>query len=160
MSSQSAYPAGTPTTARERERAAGRTTTGFHHRSGWLTFAGAMLCILGVLNIVYGIAAIDEANFYVADARYVFSNLNTWGWIIMLIGVLQFFAAFSIWNGTTWGVWVGIISASLNAIAQLLFLPAYPLLSLALFSVDILVLYGLIAYGFDQETETGRTATA
>jgi hypothetical protein len=116
-------------------------------RSGWVTFAGTMLSIVGVLNIIYGIAAIDDAHFYVDDARYVFSELNTWGWVLLIIGAIQLGAAFSIFGGTSWGRWVGVVSAGLNGIAQLLFLPAYPLLALALFSVDIIIIYALIAHG-------------
>jgi hypothetical protein len=122
-----------------------------HHyvedRSGWVTFAGTMLSIVGVLNIIYGIAAIGDAHFYVDDARYVFSELNTWGWVLLIIGAIQLGAAFSIFGGTSWGRWVGVVSAGLNGIAQLLFLPAYPLLALALFSVDIIIIYALIAHG-------------
>lgn len=115
--------------------------------AGWLVFAGTMLAIIGILNIVYGIAAIDDANFYVADVNYVISDLNTWGWIILIIGIVQFCAAFSIWAGTEWGRWVGVASASLNAIAQLMFIPSYPFLSLAIFAIDVLIIYGLLAYG-------------
>jgi hypothetical protein len=120
-------------------------------RSGWVTYAGVMLSIVGVLNIIYGIAAIDSANFYINDAKYVVSDLNTWGWVIGIIGAIQFGAAFSIFSGTAWGRWVGVGSAGLNAIAQLMFLPAYPFLALALFSMDILVVYGLIAHGGRRE---------
>ena len=142
MSSQSSFTA--PGSAEARARATGDYAA---DRSGWVTFAGVMLSIVGVMNIIYGIAAIDSANFYVNDAKYVFSDLNTWGWIIAIIGGIQFCAAFSIFAGTAWGRWVGVGSAGLNAIAQLMFLPAYPFLALALFSVDILVIYGLIAHG-------------
>ncbi|MCW2997448.1 MAG: hypothetical protein JWN65_997 [Solirubrobacterales bacterium] len=114
-------------------------------RSGWVTFAGVMLSIVGVLNIVYGIAAIDSANFYISDARFVISNLSLWGWVLLVMGTVQFCAAFSIFAGTAWGRWVGILTAGLNSIAQLMLLPAYPFLALALFSVDILVIYGLLA---------------
>jgi hypothetical protein len=58
--------------------------------------------------------------------------------------------AFAIWAGTEWGRWIGVLSASLNAIAQLLFIPSAPLVSLAVFSLDILVLYALLAYGGHQ----------
>lgn len=121
-------------------------------RSGWVTFAGTMLSIVGVLNIIYGIAAIDNANFFVNDARYAISELSTWGWVLLIIGVIQFCAAFSIFGGTSWGRWVGVLAAGMNAIAQLLFLPAYPFLALALFAVDIIVIHALIAHG-------GRRAT-
>jgi hypothetical protein len=114
---------------------------------GWLAFAGIMLAIVGVMNIVYGIAAIDSANFYANNAKYVFSDLNTWGWIMLCIGAVQFAAAFAIFGNITWGRWIGILSASVNAIFQLLFIPSYPFLSLALFAVDILIVYGLVAHG-------------
>jgi hypothetical protein len=116
-------------------------------RSGWVTFAGIMLSIVGALNCVYGIAAIDNANFYVDNAHYAISGLNTWGWVLLILGALQLGAAISILGGTSWGRWVGVLTAGLNSIAQLMFLPASPLLALALFSVDIVVIYGLIAYG-------------
>jgi hypothetical protein len=137
MSTQSSMPAGARARARD----------DLADRSGWATFAGVMLAIVGVLNIIYGIAAIDHANFYVNNAQYVFSSLKTWGWVNLIIGAIQFCAAFSIFAGTEWGRWAGVLTAGLNSIAQLLFLPAYPFLALALFAVDILVIYGLIAHG-------------
>ena len=114
---------------------------------GWVVFAGIMLSIVGILNIVYGIAAIDNANFYAAGANYVITDLNTWGWFLLGVGAVQFLAAFGIWAGSEWGRWVGIISAGCNAILQMFFIPAFPLLSVSLFAVDILVIYGLVAYG-------------
>jgi|HigsolmetaAR201D_1030396.scaffolds.fasta_scaffold03771_9 hypothetical protein len=128
------------------ERAA-RTDSGTYDGgiNGWMLFAGVMLMIVGILNFVYGIAAVDSASFYIDDARYVFSDLNTWGWIILIIGALQITGGASLLAGGEWGRWIGILTAGANAIAQLLFLPSFPLLSLALFSIDILILYGLIA---------------
>ena len=117
------------------------------HGQGWVTFAGIVLAVLGILNVIYGIAAIDDAHVYVGDQKYVFGDLNLWGWLLVLVGAVQFIAAFSIWNGTTWGRWVGILSASVNAILQLLWMPAFPFLALALFAVDILGLYALVQYG-------------
>lgn len=117
------------------------------HGAGWVAFAGVMLLIVGALNVIYGIAAIDNAHFYAKNAAYVFADLNTWGWIILIVGAIQIGAAFSILGGTSWGRWVGVLTASANAIAQLLFIPSYPFLSLSLFAIDILIVYGLLAYG-------------
>ena len=114
---------------------------------GWVIFAGCILCLVGTLNIVYGIAAISKSKVFVANAQYVFSDLKTWGWILLIIGVIQFVAAFGIWAGTNWGRWIGVVSAGANAIAQLLFLNGHPFLSLSLFAMDLLVIYGLVAYG-------------
>jgi hypothetical protein len=115
--------------------------------AGWSTFAGIMVLLAGVLNASWGIAAIDTANFFVEDERFVFSDLNTWGWIILIVGVIQVFAAFSIWAGGQFGRWIGIIAASVSAIGALLSIPGYPFWSLAVFGIDLLIIYGLSAYG-------------
>jgi hypothetical protein len=114
---------------------------------GLVTFAGVMLLIVGVLNTLYGIAAIDKANFYIKDAKYVFGDLQTWGWFLVVLGVAQLFAAFAIWRGTAWGRWFGVACASVNAILQMLWIPAYPVLAITLLAIDIAVIYGLLAYG-------------
>jgi hypothetical protein len=115
--------------------------------SGWVTFAGVMIAIVGTMNIIYGIAAIDNANFYARDVNYVISSLNTWGWILLVVGAIQVLVAFGIWAGNQFARWLGVLVASVNAIVQLIFLPAYPFLALALFSLDLLVVFGLVAYG-------------
>lgn len=115
--------------------------------AGWVLFAGIMLLVAATLNIIWGIAAIDKANFFLEDQRYIISDLNTWGWIILIVGGLQGVAAFSIWAGGEYGRWVGIISAAASSIGALLSIPAYPFWGLAIFGVDILIIYGLAAYG-------------
>jgi hypothetical protein len=112
-----------------------------------VTFAGTMLAIVGTMNVIYGIAAIDNANVYVGDAQYVFGDLNTWGWFLLIVGAVQIVTAFGIWSGNELARWVGVFAASVNALLQLLFIPAFPFLSLSLFAIDVLVIYGLIAYG-------------
>jgi hypothetical protein len=113
----------------------------------WVTFAGIMLMIVGVLNIIYGISAIDEAHFYIAETRYVIGELNTWGWFLTVTGALQVCTALGIWARQSWARWAGVAFAGINAIIQLLYIPADPWLSLAIFGVDLLVIYGLVAYG-------------
>jgi hypothetical protein len=114
---------------------------------GLVTFAGVMLMIVATLNTLWGIAAIDQANVFVADARYVFGDLNTWGWFVLALGVLQYFAAFAIWRGAAWGRWFGVACASGNAVLQTLWIPAYPILAMTILALDIAVIYGLLAYG-------------
>ena len=115
--------------------------------AGWIVFAGIMMMIVAILNVIYGIAAIGNSKFFVADQKYILSSLNGWGWITLIIGIVQGIAAFSIWAGNQFGRWIGILVAGLSAIAALLSLPAYPFWSLAVFAVDILIIYGLAAYG-------------
>jgi hypothetical protein len=115
--------------------------------AGWLLFAGIMVVIVGVLNVIYGIAAVGNSSFFVNDQKYILSNLNTWGWVTLVLGALQILAAFSIWNGGQFGRWFGIIAAGLSSIAALLSIPAYPLWSLAIFAVDFAIVYGLAVHG-------------
>ena len=119
---------------------------------GWVTFAGVMLAIVGTLNVIGGIAAIDNANFYVGHTKFMFGDLNTYGWVILLTGTVQVLAAFGIWAKNQFARWLGVGFASLNCIGQLVYIPAYPLWSLALFAVDVLIIYGLVAYGGRERT--------
>jgi hypothetical protein len=114
---------------------------------GWLLFSGIMIVMVGILNVIYGIAAIDNANFFVANQKFIISDLNTWGWVMLGLGSLQVIAAFSIWSGGGFGRWFGIAVATVNAMAALLSIPGYPFWSLAVFTIDILIIYGLAAYG-------------
>ncbi len=114
---------------------------------GWILFAGIMLMLVGLLNVIWGIAAVGNSSFFVHDTKYILSDLNTWGWVTIIIGVVQMLAAYSIWAGNQFGRWVGITVAGLSAIGALMSIPAYPFWSLAIFAVDILVIYGLSAYG-------------
>ena len=117
------------------------------HGQGLVTFAGLMLLLAGVLNCIYGIAAIGNAHVFTKNAHYVFANLNTWGWFLLVLGVVQVFAAFAVWRGVPWGRWFGVASASVNAILQTMFIPAYPILAMTILTLDIIALYGLLAYG-------------
>jgi hypothetical protein len=125
----------------------GATYTDEAAGSGWITFAGVMIVVVAILNIIDGIAAISRSKFFVANAQYVLSDLRTWGWIILAIGVLQLLVGLGVWAGNQLARWTGVFIVSLNMIAQLLFIPAYPFWSLAIFTIDVLVIYGLVAHG-------------
>jgi hypothetical protein len=136
-----------PSAQRSVPRAEARRPTSPPEGSGWVTFAGVMLAFVATMNVIYGFAALDDARVFVGDAQYVISGLNTFGWLLLLAALVQGFAAFSIFRGSELGRWLGVGAAALNAFLQLLWMPAFPFLSLALFTLDILVIYGLIAYG-------------
>jgi hypothetical protein len=127
--------------------------------SGWVTFAGVMLFIVGVLNVIYGIAAIGDSSFFVQDQKYILSNLNTWGWVTLIIGVIQLFAAFSLWSGGIYGRVIAIFAAGLSALAALLSIPAYPFWSLAIFAIDIIIIHQVAVYGGAGDGEARRQTT-
>jgi hypothetical protein len=111
--------------------------------SGWWVFAGVLLLVAGVLKIIYGIAAIGDSKFFTEHGTYIISGLNTWGWILLIGGVLELVAAFSLFSGGEFGRWFGIFIASLNAIAALMTIPASPYWSLGVFALSIIVVYKL-----------------
>ena len=113
---------------------------------GWVVFSAIMLGLVGLWNFFEGIAAISSAHVFVANADYVFSDLNTWGWIVLILGTLQCIAALMLVSGSEFARWFGIASASVNAIGQLAFVPAYPVWGLAMFAVDILIIYALAVH--------------
>jgi hypothetical protein len=124
---------------------------------GRAIFAAVLLLVGGVLNIIYGIAAIGNSKFFVHDTHYVFANLKTWGWVTLLIGVLEVLASLSLFGGGAFGRWFGIAVAALAAIGALLSIPAYPFWSLAIFALSIWIIHGLVIYG---EPEDGGLASA
>lgn len=113
---------------------------------GWLTFAGMMLGLVGTFNFIDGILALANSKVFTTHAVYVFGDLRTWGWIVLILGILQLVAAVAIFAGSELARWFGITVAGLNAIGQLMFIPAYPFWSIALFAMDILIIYGLTVY--------------
>ncbi len=114
---------------------------------GWVTFAAVLLGLAGIWNFVDGILAISSSRVYAEASTYVFSDLNTWGWIVMILGILQGLAALAILSGSEFARWFGIFVAGLNAIGQLMFVPVYPFWALAMFALDVLVIYALAVYG-------------
>lgn len=115
--------------------------------AGWLAFSAIVLIIGGFFALIDGLVAVNQARFFSQDAVFIFSDLNTWGWIIFGLGVLGIAAGLALFTGRQWARWTGIIVASLSAVGQLLFAQAYPLWSLMIMTVDFLVIYGLAVYG-------------
>jgi hypothetical protein len=115
---------------------------------GSALFVGILLLIVGTLNVFYGIAAVANSSFYVAEERYVFGDLHTWGWITIVIGVIQFTAAFSLFAGNVYGRLVGIIAATVGAIEALANVGGpHPWWSLGVFAVCLWVIYGISVLG-------------
>jgi hypothetical protein len=115
--------------------------------SGWILFAAIMFVVSAALNVIWGIAAVSNSHFFVGNASYILSDLNTWGWVAIGFGALEAIAALSIWRGGGFGRWFGITVAGLGAVAAMMSIPAYPFWSLTLVAIAILVIYGLAAYG-------------
>jgi hypothetical protein len=123
--------------------------------AGRVVFAAILLMIVGTINIIYGIGALDDANIFVNDQRFILTNLNTLGWVLIILGVVQLTAGFSLMAGNTYGRVIGITAGSLGAIGALLSIGGnYPWWSLAVFALCVYVVHGLIV--FDPEERVAR----
>jgi tetrahydromethanopterin S-methyltransferase subunit C len=119
--------------------------------TGRVVFAAILLLLVGTLNIIYGIGAISDANFYLNDTRYIFTNLHAMGWFLLIVGVIQLTGGFSLISGNPYGRFIGIVAGSLGAIDALLSMGQnHPFWSLAIFALCVWVVYGIVVYGEDE----------
>jgi cytochrome c oxidase subunit IV len=114
-------------------------------RTTWYDFACVLLFLVGVFNIIDGIASIR-------DSRYVthttlFANLHAWGWFFIIWGIIQIVAAFAAYRGIRWALILAIVTAFFNAIAHLSAVKTAPIWSSMIIAIDVLVMYGLIVHG-------------
>ncbi|HXV58676.1 MAG TPA: hypothetical protein VD704_12485 [Gaiellaceae bacterium] len=115
-------------------------------RSGWVLFAGIVLFMVGTFNVIFGLTAIfeDETLSRVGGTVIVW-DLTAWGWIHLLLGVLMILTAAGLFGGQEWARWTAVFFATVNAIAQVGFITAYPLWTLLIVTLDIVVIYQLTA---------------
>ena len=123
------------------------------HGYGLVLFASILLVVIACFNLIYGIAAIANSHVFTAHAHYVFGNLKAWGWITLIIGILQLLAALGVLAGNQAARWFAVVVLGLNAIDQMFFISAYPVWSIIIIAMDIVALYGLLAYGSRRNLE-------
>ncbi|HEX5729790.1 DUF7144 family membrane protein [Microbacterium sp.] len=113
-------------------------------------FAATLLIIAGLVNIIYGFGALDGANIFVDDQRYILTDLNTMGWVLIILGVIQIVGGLSLFVGNPFGRIIGVVGAGLGALAALLSIgDGNPWWSLAVFALCIYILHGILIYGED-----------
>ena len=119
--------------------------------AGRATFAAILLLIAGTINVIYGIGALDSANIFVNDKRFILDDLNRMGWVLIILGAIQLTGGFSLLAGNTYGRFIGIIGGSLGAIGALFSIGgANPWWSLAIFFLCVWVVYGIVVLGDDE----------
>jgi tetrahydromethanopterin S-methyltransferase subunit C len=122
--------------------------------AGRVVFAAILLLLVGTLNIIYGIGAIADANFYANDTRYILTNLNVLGWLLIIVGLIQLTGGFSLMSGNPYGRLIGIVAGSVGAIDALLSMGnSHPWWNLAIFALCVWVVYGIVVYGEDERVE-------
>ena len=132
---------------------------------GWKLFAGIMVMLVGVFNVIDGLRAITNASqiegrFPNGEVQLPLTNdLKVWGWVVLVIGAVMILAAFLIFTGNMFGRIVGVAVAALNAIVQLSYLDHNTFWSFTMILVDILVIYTLVAHGGRIEDDWRTTDT-
>ena len=122
--------------------------------AGRTAFAAILLLLVGTLNIIYGIGAIGDANFFANDTRYILTNLNALGWLLIIVGVIQLTGGFSLLSGNPYGRLIGIVAGSIGALDALLSMgQTHPFWSLAIFALCVWIVYGIVVYGDDERVE-------
>jgi hypothetical protein len=114
--------------------------------SGWLVFTGAFLTVVGVMNVIWGVAALSNEQYFV-EGGLLWSTLNTWGWIAVVVGVIQLFGAVLVFGRHTLGQIIALVLASLGVIVHFLALGAYPVWSVIALVVNGLILWAVTVHG-------------
>jgi hypothetical protein len=119
---------------------------------GSALFVGILLTVAGVLNIIYGIAAVGNSHFWAGESQFVFSSLHTWGWITIFLGIIQLTAGFSLFAGGVYGRLIGLVAASIGAVGALLDIGgAHPWWAIGVFAICLVCIHGLVVLGEPKE---------
>lgn len=123
-------------------------------RSGWATFAGFMILVVGVLNVFDGLVAITQSNYIERNTGGqlpITNNVKNWGWGALILGVILILVGLGIFSGATWARVVGIMIVGLNLLFQFAYLGHYPLWSLTMIAIDIVIISALAGSYSDAE---------
>jgi hypothetical protein len=113
---------------------------------GWIAFAAIMAALAGTFNVIDGVVALTHSSFFRPSAQYLFSDLDTWAWILIVAGCVEIAAAVALGTGSQLARWTCIVTVGVNALIQLLVVQAYPAWALSVFALDLLVIYALVVY--------------
>jgi len=114
--------------------------------TGWVTFAGVMLIVVGFLDVINGLWALDRSDSFSRNLMYA-DKLGGWGWFYLILGVILVLAGIGVFYGSQLARWTGIILASIAVVSNMLWIFVFPFSSLVTMFLASLVIYGLVVYG-------------
>ena len=128
-----------------------RELTGYASTSwaGWHGFAAVLLFVVGVFNIVNGLVAVAKDEIVLASGPQVtvLLDVTAWGWVHVVLGIVIAVAGVAIFLGQTWGRLVGVLVVALNMVTQVMNVPAYPVWSLLVIALDVVIIWALTVHG-------------
>jgi hypothetical protein len=128
--------------------------------TGRVAFAAVLLLLVGTINIIYGIGALSEAHIFVNDTRFILDDLNTLGWVLIILGAVQLTGGLSLMSGQSYGRVIGIVAGTLGALGALLSIGGSdPWWSLGVFALCVYIVHGIFVYGDEEAAyDAGRSA--
>jgi hypothetical protein len=123
-------------------------------RSGWVSFAGYLMIVAGLFHAIAGLVALFKPTLYVAtNSQLLAFNYTTWGWVHLLFGFVLIASSASLFAGRMWGRILAITLATFSAIANFGFIWAYPLWSITIIVLDIMIIYAVATHGRSETYE-------
>lgn len=125
---------------------------------GWVIFASMMMIMMGVFQSIAGLTALLDSGYYVVGEQSLLVNVDyaAWGWTHLVIGLVAIGAAFGLLAGQMWARIVGIAMALVSALVNMAFIAAYPLWSLAIITLDVVVIYAIAMHGAEGKATGSR----
>ncbi|MDN5916653.1 MAG: hypothetical protein L0I76_16375 [Pseudonocardia sp.] len=123
--------------------------------SGWIVFAGVMAVLTGLLQVIQGLVALFDPGYYVVGTNglVVDVDYNAWGWLHLVIGGVAIAIGLGLIVGNTVARVAGVIVAGISVIANLAFIAAYPLWSVIVITIDVIVIYAIIVQGREMRSD-------
>jgi hypothetical protein len=124
--------------------------------SGWtiagIAFAGSVMVLIGAFQVIAGLAAIINDEFFVVGREYAYDlDVSGWGWIHLIIGVIALVAGFGLFARASWAVVFTIVMAMLSALSNFFFIPYYPFWSILVIALCVFVIWALTRPGAMRE---------
>jgi hypothetical protein len=116
--------------------------------TGWVALAAMLMIVQGVINFIYGLAALANAHWYAyAQGTVYWLNISNWGWAVLLVGLLLIMSGFLLWSGNMFGRIMGVIFAVASFIANLNYFPVAPAWTTLALVLDVVIIYAILAHG-------------
>lgn len=116
--------------------------------TGWIWFAAFIMILIGLFNLMYGVVALVDDDYYsVGREGLLVLDLTGWGWVHVAVGALILLTGFALLGGSAWARVLTVVLVVLNALAQVAFLPAYPTWSTIVIVLNILVIWAVVVHG-------------
>ena len=116
--------------------------------TGWIAFAGVMMVIAGTLNAIYGLIAVINDDWVVwTNGGSLLVDISNWGWVHLIVGLVVLASGVGVFSGNVLARTVGVIAATVSLIANFFFIPAYPIWSITVIVIDVLIIWALTAHG-------------